>query len=69
MIIETNQLDVNPLQTRGALHLSQGKMKYLNQSPVEVVFWNWLLWDLSLSNKHEILIRLLVYYEIKVFQY
>lgn len=42
MIIETNQLDVNPLQTRGALHISKGKFKHPNQSPVpvKVVFWN-----------------------------
>lgn len=40
MITETNQLDVNPLQMRSALHISKGKIKHPNQSPVEVVFWN-----------------------------
>ena len=38
MIIEANQLDLNPLQARGALHILKGKVKHLNQGPVEVVF-------------------------------
>jgi len=40
MTIATNQLDVNPLQTRGALHVSKGKIKHPKQTPMEVSFWN-----------------------------